>query len=277
MPSETLRDNAYLCPAPFRLTGEPAAKADEYLAWGKDIIADGRAFLRLQPAYPYIQEGMDIINGTSGKVVISTLSGVKTEMTLRNLKELIAAQTNIRIIPAFKSENPEYQKQTGLLNKAFMAWQTGTFADRSLRRVCQFAFGGGTGYAGVRYDPNFYYKGKGDIIIDAYGPLDVLPVGLPPSHDLQKAYAVALKVKTPLHEAWRLFPLYRDKLRPKASRTLGRGTVSSWGAKMVSPVLRKFGYNRVEDPESVTWDDIDIYYPRRRARAASRPGRPRRA
>lgn len=264
MPSITssmVRDRAYLAPRPFNTRGDTGYSKGELLSWGQDIINDGRAYLKLQPSHRFIQDGIDLVNSDldSGDA-LSTLSNAKSEVTVRNLKEIVASQTNIRIIPAFKSEISEFREQGTILNNSFMGWQNATFFDRRLRKAWQWATAAGTGYLGLRYDPNFWYKGKGDIIADAYGPLDVLPVGMGRQHDLQKAYAVALKVETPIHEAWRMFPLYADQIRPSRENSKGRGTVTSRAVKFASSVLRRFGPGEKTESENAPWEMVDIYY-----------------
>jgi len=254
------KDRSYLCPKPFNEDGDIGYSYDELFSWTRDIVNDGRSYLRLQPAYPFIQDGLDLVNGEAMKSNVQTLSSVKTETTVRAVKELVAAQTNIRIIPAFKSEIGEMSQQTGILNKGFMAWQGMTFADRKLRKAWQYAVAAGTGYIGTRYDPNYYYKGKGDIVLDSYGPLDVLPVGMGRQHDLQKAYAVALRVETPVHEAWRLFPDNVDQLKAHKYSVDGRGTVIAQSVKFATAILKRFGQGKKYENEPATWEMLDVFY-----------------
>ena len=250
------RDRAYLCPSPFTKSGDFREEiSDELNEWSKGIVSDGLAYLRGQPAFEFIQEGYDLVNGLREPGRVPTLSDAKTDMTLRNLQEIVAAQTNIRIIPAFKTEIPEFRKQNGILNKRFMLWQGNTFADRGLRKSWQYANACGTGYAGLRYDPNFYYKGRGDIVTDSYGPLDVLPVGMSRQHNLQDSYAVAIKVATPIHKAWRLFPLQLDKLHPMRNSRKDRGTVTAAAVKYATAVLRKYGPGAKLEEEAMPWED----------------------
>lgn len=252
-------DHAYLAPSPFNDDGDINLDPSPQLSWLQSAVSDGRAYLRLQPAYPYIQIGLDMINAIWAKTNPS-LSDINLELTYRNLKELVAAQTNIRIIPAFKTEIAEFDHQKKILNDCFMSWQQMTFADRKIRKAWQYAVATGTGYIGQRYDPSYYYKGKGDIVLDAYGPLDVLPLGLPRSHDLQKAYACTIRVETPIHEAWRLFPLFRDSILASREGSKGRGNVVARAVKFASAVLRRFGPGSALENEPAPWQTVDIYY-----------------
>jgi hypothetical protein len=264
-PSFSPIDTAYLAPPPFildRQTQEwkPCNK-QELFAWTQQMLQDSRSYLRLQPAYKFISSGLDIINGDSmmGSEVQS-LSSVRTESTVRNTKEVVAAQTNLRIIPAFKAESQMYEEQNDILNKGFMGWQNMTFADRALRKAWQYACVGGTGYIGERYDPNLYYRGRGDIVWDAYGPLDVLPLGLPPNLDLQGAYAVAMCKKMPIHQLWRMFPLYRDLIAANRTSTMGKGMVIAQAVKFASAVLKRWGQGARQPEEASTWDTTDTYH-----------------
>ena len=257
-------DTAYLCPAPFtqnRGQGDwSPCRAEDLFAWSQQSIQDGRSYLRLQPAYKYITDGMDLINGDFCASGVQSISGVKTESTVRNTREIVAAQTNLRIIPSFKAESEEFREQNTILNKGFMCWQNMTFADRALRKAWQYACVQGTGYIGERYDPNYHYRGKGDIVWDAYSALDVIPLGLPPNLDLQGAYMVAMRKKMPLHEMWRMFPMQRDNIKSNRVNTLGKGMVIAQAVKFASAVLKRFSQGARQPEEASTWDTCDTYY-----------------
>ena len=263
-PGHSPIDTAYLCPAPYEYNKNQqrwdACSPDELFAWSQQMLADSRSYLRLQPAYKYISDGMDIINGDFLVTDVQSLSNVKTEGTVRNTREIVAAQTNLRIIPAFKSESEQYREQNQILNKGFMAWQGMTFADRRLRSAWQYASAAGTGYIGPRYDPNYYYRGKGDIVWDYYGPLDVLPLGLPPNLSIQGAYATALRKKLPIHQIWRMFPMQRDNIKANRVTTLGKGMVIAQAVKFASAVLKRFSQGARQPEEASTWDTCDCYY-----------------
>ena len=252
--------NYYLCPKPF---DSQNLRPDAMMGWAKEFLQQGNSYLRQQPAFKYIQEGIDIVNLLNDNVATTTLSNVKLSSTLRNLKELIAAQTNIRVIPAFGTEIAQYSDTSMILNKMYMAWQTATFADRALRKVWQYAGACGTGYLGIRWEPNYWYKGKGDIALDAYGPLDIIPVGLPRSHNIQQAYGVAIKVETPIHEVLRRYPLMQDKIAPtRGGSSIGKGEgVASSVVRYASAALARFGQGSISnDSEHAPWPVVDLYH-----------------
>ena len=257
-------DSAYLIPRAFdynqsRDEWSPCSP-ESLFAWSQQMLQDGRSYLRLQPAYKYIADGVDLVNGDFLVTDVQSMSNVKTETTVRNVKEIVAAQTNLRIIPAFKAESEQYAQQNTILNKGFMAWQNMTFADRSLRRAWQCAVVQGTGYVGPRYDPNYYYKGKGDIVWDAYGALDGIPLGLPASLDIQGAYAFALRKTMPIHQVWRMFPMQRDRIKPNRVTTMGKGMVVAQAVKYASAVLKRFSQGARQPDQASTWDNVDVYY-----------------
>jgi hypothetical protein len=245
----------YICPSPFE------SSEDYLLGWCKEAIQQGNSYLRDQPAYNYIQTGMDIVAGLDDTNKNASLSDVRTESTVRNLKEVIAAQTNIRVIPVFTTEVKQFNKQSAVLNKLYMAWQTATFSDRAIRKVWQYASACGTGYGYMTYDPNFWRKGMGDINFSAFGPMDIIPIGVPKDHDLQKAYAVAVKIVTPYHEAVRRWGVDNlHKLIPQRSTNKGLSGIIPRAVKYASSALRRFGPGSTQESEPTSWATVDIYY-----------------
>lgn len=252
--------NFYICPPPFnRKTLEPSS-ADEQFGWAKECIQQSKAYLRLQPAHPFIQDSLDLVNGDFAKSNNQSLSNVKTDLVVRNLRELNAAQSNLRIIPAIKTEAAPFKEQAIVLNKSYMYWQQKTFADRVYRKAWQNATGLGTGYASIGFDPHYYGFRRGEIAVRAHGPLDGLPIGLPHDHNIQKAYAFTLRIPTPYHQAIQMFPDYADKIHPTQEALKGHGTVMAQSVKFASAVLKRFGPGAVQDREATPWANVDLYY-----------------
>src|SRR5438128_1787089 len=119
---ERSSNNYYLAPPPFDPKTLTPPTADEQFGWAKEFIQQSKAYLRLQPAHPYIQDSLDLINGDFAKSNNQSLSNAKTDLVVRNLRELNAAQSNLRIIPAIKSDASPFKDQTILLNKSYIYW-----------------------------------------------------------------------------------------------------------------------------------------------------------
>ena len=254
------KGNYYMAPQPFdRITGVPCT-ADEQFGWSRELIQSAKAYLKLQPAHPFIQDGLDIVNGDLAKSTNVSLSGVRTDLVTRNLRELNAAQSNLRIVPAIKTEAADFYEQTSVLGKSYMYWHQKIFADRIIRKAWQYATGLGTGYLSIGYDPDHYGIRRGEIMIRPHGPLDILPVGLPHDHDLQKAYAVAIRIPTPYHQAAHMFPDYADKLHPTRESLKQHGTVIAQSVKFASAVLKRFGPGATQQQEPISWAETDLYY-----------------
>lgn len=253
-------NNYYLAPAPYNPRTLKPPTADEQFGWAKDAIQQSRAYLRLQAAYPFIQDSMDLISGEHMKSNNQSLSGAKTGLTERNMRELVAAQSNLRIIPAIGTESGHFREQTVLLNKSYLYWQQKTFADRIIRQAFQYAVGQGTGYLSIGYDPDHYALRRGEIVIRPHGALDVLPLGMPHDHNIQKAYCITLRIPTPYHQAVAMFPDFADKIRPTHEATKGHGTVIAQSVKFASAVLKRFGPGASQEREPMPWAMVDIYY-----------------
>jgi hypothetical protein len=252
--------NYYLAPRPFDpKTGAPI-DGDSQFAWSREAIQAAKAYLKLQPAFPYIQDGLDLINGDFAKSTNASLSNAKTDLVTRNLRELNAAQTNLNIVPAIKTESQYFREQTPVLNNSYTYWYGKTFADRVIRKGWQYATSCGTGYVSIGYDSDYYGIRRGEICLSAHGPNDVLPLGLPHDHNIQQAYAITLRVPTPYHKVIRMFPDMADYIHPTRDALKSHGTVMAQSVKFASAVLKRFGPGSMQEHEPVAWADVDLYY-----------------
>ena len=82
-------DSAYLIPRAFdynqsRDEWSPCSP-ESLFAWSQQMLQDGRSYLRLQPAYKYIADGVDLVNGDFLVTDVQSMSNVKTETTVRNV------------------------------------------------------------------------------------------------------------------------------------------------------------------------------------------------
>src|SRR6266404_3107790 len=235
------------------------SRSDMVLGWLREATEEGDNYLKNQRAWVDIDRSIDIISGGGMQRIPKAQSRVHMNMLKRDIRESIATLSNIRPMSSFKTDNDYLLKQGTVLNKLYTAWYLNTFADRSVRKILQYAAVGGLGWALPRWSKDFWVAGRGDIELAWAGPRDVIPIQVGRDHDIQKAYAVTIRDEMPLNQAWAKFPSHTDLLTPD------RGT-ASWLQKGVrkvqrfmSPVLNAFGQGRGKESEETPFPTVDIF------------------
>lgn len=236
---------------------------DLKLGWLREAIDCGAQYLRNQRSYVDMDRALDIVAGTSASDGRKnrSLSGVRVNRAKRNVREIVASLSNLRPLWGYKNDNHDFDNHGISLNKMLQAWWLGTFADRRVRSALQYASVLGGGYVSPVWQRDFWTSGRGDISLNVYGPRDVLFVQLPADHNIQKAYAVVIRISTPVHIAHRMWPLYADKLKPKYMSTGGLKQGLGRVTGFVSPILRRLGGGQPRKEEDDTpFPMLDIYH-----------------
>jgi hypothetical protein len=202
---------------------------------------------------------MDIVNGDFFDDQSGELSNVSTNRTKRQIREIVASLGNLRVVSKYKTMNREFVSRVEVLDKLFMGWWAETSADRSWRKCLQWACACGTGYMVPRWDANFHGLGKGDIVIDILGARDVIPIQIPRSHDLQKAYAVLLRKETPLDLARRTWPDLADRIVADRESPAGFKKAVSKVARYAAAVLNMFAGTSFREDEQTPFPVVDIW------------------
>jgi hypothetical protein len=249
-----MSDSNYLCPSAWDRNG--AANDKEILRWTNQAVARSEAFLKSQRAWADLDLCIDIIAGGVSEKRPKKLSRAHVNQIKIDFKEIVATLSNIRPMVDYKSDNPEHQSQTTVLNKLYRAWYLSMFVDRWIKGALQYA-GMSKGYLELYWDPDAR-EGTGDIGLKLHGPRDVLPVGLPPSHDLQKAYAVAIRNEVPIYEAQAAYPEYSSLIVP--DRNVPTGT-KPWVERAWS-FLQSFGTFGAGNAEDIPnpFPTVDIFH-----------------
>lgn len=175
------------------------------LGWIGEAIEEGDRYLRTQPGYDDIDSAIRLISNEDSPIS-RHLSQVRLNLIKRDISEIVATLANVRMLGELKCDNRDFDNQLTVLNKLHRSWYLNTFVDQSFKQCLQYAAVGAKGYAGLDYDPAFWTKRRGDITVPVYGPRQVLPVQLGPSHDLQRAYAVTIKTQMGYMEACAKWP-----------------------------------------------------------------------
>jgi hypothetical protein len=256
------RESDWKMPPEFNLRGEKT-NSDAKIGWLREAVAEAENTMRTQRSYIDMDRALDVIAGVSAADTrqARTLSGVRVNRAKRNVRELVATLSNLRPMWGYKNDNHEFDQQALILNKMVSAWWHNTFADRAIRRALQYAFVMGSGYIGPVWKRDYWMAGRGDIHLNVYGPRDVLFVQLPSDHNFQNAYAVSIRIRTPIHIAHMLWPDQADRLTPTymASGAIKRGMGRVTG--FVTPILRRMGLGQARREEDDTsFPMVDIYH-----------------
>ncbi len=225
----------------------------------KEARQQGVSYLKGQRSWDDIDRAFEALADDQDDPRRPSLSNVRYNISKRCIREVVAALSNLRVVPDYGTENPKYEYQAQLFNKRFSHWWYTTLADRGIRSCLQWAAVAGKGYGELTYERPQIIAGPGEIKLKAVGPRAVFPVQIGQDHDIQRAYSVTIKKEVPIFQAWAMYPGYADKLIPDrhSDSYLRRGVkrISKW----LSPILNMPGQPNKEDDEQ-SFPAIDIYY-----------------
>lgn len=231
----------------------------EMLDWLSYSVNNGMSYLENQRAWNDVSLGMDIINGDWFDAPSGELSNVSTNRTKRQIREMVASLGNLRVVSRYKTNNRDLVDRVEVFDKLFMGWWNETAVDHSWKECLKYACACGTGYLVPRWDDNFHAPGKGDIRVDYYGPKDIIPIQLPRSHDLQKAYAVGIRKETPLDLARRTYPEHAHRIFADRESPAGFKKAVTAVARYASAVLNRWGWGSFNQEESTPFPVVDIW------------------
>lgn len=231
---------------------------DAILGWVREAVQQGRNDQKLQRPYTDMGEALNIIAGLDGEKIPSYRSDVRMNRAKRQIREVVATLSDLRVLGGFQTDNRDLYKQAGVLNSLARGWYLNTFADRSMRAIMQYAAVLGTGYGRPIYKRDQWIAGRGDIYIEPYGPEEVLFVQLPRDNDFQRAYAVIIIQEVPIAMAHAMYPAYQhvlvpDRMTPSLIQR-GLKAVQKW----LSPALNVAGPQRRD--EMVISPTVDMFH-----------------
>lgn len=252
----------YVAPPAF-LNGNPADRNEQnVLGWLSEARQEGIAYLNTQPGYGDMDRAIDIISGlVNEKNPESPTSKVSANLIKRDIREIVSVLSDLRDFWMFEASDHKWDEHANILNKLTNSWYHENFADLSIREALQYAATLGTGYLSPYWHPHAGGRFKGDIMLEAYGARDVYPVQMPPTHDLQQAYAVVIKQEMPITTAWRLWPHLRfvlkpDREVPTAAKNF-TGNVIAAGKAVIDWII---GTEKNREDETTPFPVVDLFY-----------------
>lgn len=223
----------------------------------REFVQEGDSFLKCQRGYKDLGSALDILSGDEGEKIPSTLSNLYINRLKRQIREIIAVESNIRPLWGYKCDDPRYFSQNKVLNDLLQGWWLGTFADRSIREALQWAAVLGTGWVQPVWEKGFWTAGRGDIRLHVYGPRDVKPVQIPRDLDIQRAYAVVIATEVPINLARSMYPQYAARIKPDRGEPSYVRRGLSRISKFLSPVLRLHEKESEDVPSG--YPTVDIF------------------
>jgi len=245
--------NTFTCPP-------RTAPEDVRLAWLKEAVREGETFIRNSAAFADFKKGKEIIAGIQQNKIPEQLSRINVNLQKRLIRDVVSTMSNLRPLWGYSTDNDQLDKQAEVLNKLLISWYQSTFADQGIKKGLQYGGVFGTGWIGPDWKSDYWTRGRGDIVIKAYSPEDVIPCQLPSDNDIQRAYAVTLREEVPINLARAMFPTMAAKLVPDRQAPSGLRKGIGRMTSFLSPVLNRFAADQKSKKiVDAVFPVVDIY------------------
>ena len=165
-----------------------SAYESEVIAFGKDAIAEGDAFLRAQKGFNKTSETIDAIAGEGAELRVDKLSSTTSNHIGKIALDLAAGMTDVRPFFEYRTKNPAFDAQVDIYENLGEHWWYNRQIDMRMCDVIKFSCAAGTGYAHQVWDPELL-----DINLLPEDPRDVLPIRPSSNITLQDALGVIIR------------------------------------------------------------------------------------
>lgn len=182
--------------------------------WVEEIIREGEGFLEGQQCYKDLGRNLRVFDAIFKDKAKSTLITNQLKYNIRKFCETLA---EVREIASYGSDYPGYKKTADMLTKVSKCIYLESDFPMQILKVLQYATVMGIGYLWPKVRAEDYGYGERKLIFDPLGLLDVIPVQMPKSNDIQDCYAVTVYDYMPIAEAHGRFPLFAGQFQ-----TVGR-------------------------------------------------------
>ncbi len=181
------------------------------LGWIEEQIQEGEAYISGQRSYVNLSRSMKIFDGIFSDKTRSTLY---SNFLKYNIRKFVETLSEVREIGLYGSDAQQYKPYAEIENRVAKAIYLESQYPRQLRKALQYASVMGIGYIWPKCKAEDYGFGERRIVFEPLGILDVLPVQVPATNDVQDAYAVTIYEYMPIAEAHGRFPLFQHALVP---------------------------------------------------------------
>jgi hypothetical protein len=187
---------------------EPAEKR---AAWVEEQLSEGEGWMEDQRSYKDLAKNLKIFDGIIDDGISSSLitNGLKYD-----IRKFIETISEVREIGSYGTDAVQYKAFATMVNKVCKGIYLEAGFPRCVRKALQFSAVMGRGYIWPKVKTGDYGFGERQLIFEPLGLLDVVPVQMPSTNDVQDAYAVTIFEYMPIAEAHARFPLFQDRLQP---------------------------------------------------------------
>ncbi len=185
------------------------------VGWINEFIREGEGYIEGQQCYKDLGRNLRILDAIFRDRSKSTLITNKLKYNIRKFCETLA---EIREIAAYASDYPGWKKMADMLTKVTRCVYQESDFPFAILKVLQYATVMGIGYMWPKVRADDYGWGERKMVFDALGLLDVVPVQVPKTNDVQDAYGVTIYDYMPIAEANGRFPLFQGQFQAVGRR-----------------------------------------------------------
>ena len=225
------------------------ALPSQKVAWVENTIKEGEGYLEGQSCYRNLNKNLRVFDAIFKDKTKSLLVTNQLKYNIRKFCETLA---EVREIAGFSSDVPAYKPMAEMLTKVSKCVYLESDFPYQILKVLQYATVMGIGYLWPKVRPTEYGFGPREMIFDALGLLDVVPVQIPArSNDVQDAYAVTVYDYMPIAEASAKFPLFQGQFQ-----TVGRNNYKTLMQAQRQDFAATFRYGMVGESQSRSFGNL---------------------
>jgi hypothetical protein len=173
---------------------------DSKLAYLREKLTEGEAFLSAQPGYQQIVKSIDAIMSTDDTDSFdprNALSQTRTNRIAKIAEDLAAMMTDTKPTWDYSINNRKFEQHAQIYGKLATAWYQRRNIDMALADTIKYYVVGGTGYLYLYWDSEI-----GDINACALDPRNVVPIAPTRYDSLEHCQGVIVKHKVPISYIW---------------------------------------------------------------------------
>lgn len=187
------------------------ASPETRMGWIEEQIQESEGWMEGQSAYKHLGRNLRVFDGIFKDTSKSTLV---TNSLKYNIRKFVETLAEVREIALYGSDAPQFKKIAEMVNKVCRATYLESDFPFQMLKVLQYASVMGVGYLWPKCKAADYGWGERQLVFEALGLLDVMPVQVPSTNDVQDAYNVTVYEYMPIAEAHARFPAFQSDLKP---------------------------------------------------------------